>query len=218
MSTATAPTSTRAKKLRRSRVPARRAKAALPAPAPGENLFVGYGSWETYLALDAAVGSRGIRVRFHAGQIEIMSISPLHELLKNRIRLLVEAWCDHRKLDFECYGSATRSRKNRSAAEPDESYVIGKGRKETPDLVIEIALSSGGLDKLSLWAELGVGEVWIWQKGKLHAFVLKAGNYEPLKASRCLPGFPLALVKDFVGIEPSSRAVRKFRRRLAAGK
>ena len=102
--------------------------------------------------------------------------------------------------------------------EPDESYTFGSKRGEAPQLVLEVALSSGGIEKLPFWAEKEIPEVWIWQNGRLHVFGLRGGNYEPLSESRCLPGFPFPLAEELLPMEPPSAAVREFRRRLTAGK
>lgn len=191
----------------------------MPAPAPGENVFVGYGSWETYLELDAALGSRQIRVRFFRGQIELMSISILHETIKKMLGIFVECYCSVREKDYVVWGSTTQKRTGVVAREPDESYNFGTRRRKIPELIIEVALSSGGIEKLPSWAEMRVAEVWLWQHGKLDAYVLgKGGVYEPVRESRCLPGFPFAMAQKLATMEPASRAEREFRRQLAAGK
>ena len=53
---------------------------------------------------------------------------------------------------------------------------------------------------------------------RLHAFGLRKGAYAPLTQSKCLPGFPLQLVEKMLTIEPPSKAVREFRRRLTEKK
>ena len=189
-----------------------------PIPAAGETALVGFGNWDTYQMLDELIGSRSVRVSYNEGIIEIMSISPLHEKLKTRLGRFLEAYCDHLGRSYEMLGSATQSQPGRRAAEPDESYAFGAGETDKPDLAIEVALSSGGMDKLSLWASLGVLELWIWQNEGLHVFHLQEGRYVPATDSHFLPGFPFHMVAEVLTIKNGSDAVREFRRRLAEGK
>lgn len=217
MSAATAPASTVSKKTPRPRAP-RRNELPFPIPAPGETAFVGYGNWDTYLMLDGLIGSRSVRVRYDEGIIEIMSISPLHEKLKTRLGHFVVAWCRHHRIRHEMLGSATQSLKGKRAAEPDESYAFGPGSPDQPDLVIEVALTSGGMDKLALWAGLGVPELWLWQNGTLHFFHLKDGRYAPSDDSFFLPGFPVQLMIESMSVANGSEALDEFIRRLAEKK
>jgi len=55
-----------------------------------------------------------------------------------------------------------------AGAESDESWCFGQ-QKQFPDLVLEIALSSGGLDKLEIYCRFAVSEVWLWRKGGLES-------------------------------------------------
>ena len=59
-----------------------------------------------------------------------------------------------------------------AGAEPDESWCIGE-EAEFPHLVVEVALTSGGISKLELYRRFGIGEVWIWRKEKIEAWVLR---------------------------------------------
>ncbi len=199
-----------------------RAAASLPAsrivqplPAPGENVMVGLGDWAIYQSLDKVLSGHGHRVRYFKGVLEIMTISFRHESLSGNIGRLLEAFCQHIGVDFQIWGSTTQSKEGSAGGEPDESYTFGLEPKDKPDLVIEVALSSGGIDKLEFWAALGAKEVWIWQNDRLHGFARTADDhFEPVTVSVLLPGLSLALVQEFASIQPSSRAVRGFREKL----
>src|SRR6185295_16941410 len=56
----------------------------------------------------------------------------------------------------------------------DESWCLGQ-EKEFPDLVLEIALTSGGVNKLELYRRLQVPEVWFWRMNTLEMFALRQG-------------------------------------------
>ncbi len=186
-----------------------------PMPAPGETALVGLGDWATYKALDQALTKSGHRVRYFNGVFEIMTISFRHESLSGNIGRLVEAFCQFIGMDYQIWGSTTQKEEGSAAGEPDESYTFGLEPKDKPELVIEVGLSSGGIDKLEFWSALGAKEVWIWQNDRLHGFARSADDaFHPMTVSVLLPGLSLALVQEFAVIQPSSRAVREFRARL----
>jgi Uma2 family endonuclease len=216
MSHVVTPATARSRKAQRRKLPVTPASRVVqPLPAPGETAVVGLCDWETYLGLDKALEKRGYRVRYFEGLLEIMSISFKHETLKSHIGCLVEAFCLWAGIDFQVWGSTTQRKEGVAGGEPDESYTFGAERKDKPELVIEVALTSGGIDKLEFWGALGAQEVWIWQNNRLHAFVRSTdGSFQPATASRFLPKLPLALVEKFAAVEPTSRAVREFRESL----
>ena len=188
-------------------------------PAPGESVVVGLSNWSSYLDLDRALEGRGYRVRYYKGLMEIMSISFEHDSLSRRIGFLVAAYCDFIKLDYENWGSTTQRTKELAGGEPDESFTFGIEQKDRPELVIEVGLTSGGIDKLEFWHELGAKEVWIWQNNALHGFARSTeGAFHPVTSSVLLPGLKLAAVEEFTRIKPSSQAVRAFRQKLEESK
>lgn len=192
-----------------------------PMPAPGEHASVGYGDWATYVGLSDALQDCGYRVQYFKGVIEIMGISFDHEslgALGGRIGSLVEAFCLWAGIDFEICGSTTQRKEDSAGAEADESYTFGQEPKDKPELVIEVALTSGSIDKLELWKELGAKEAWIWQNNRLHGFFRSEGaDFQPITESVQLPGLKLPLVEEFARMRPSSKAVREFRRKLESG-
>jgi Uma2 family endonuclease len=68
-----------------------------------------------------------------------------------------------------------------------------------PDLACEIDLSSSSLDRLAIYAALGVPEVWRFDGEALHVHRLgRRGAYSAAKASKALPGLPPAVVERFL--------------------
>ncbi|MEZ2249090.1 Uma2 family endonuclease [Microcoleus sp.] len=59
-------------------------------------------------------------------------------------------------------------------------------KKPNPDLVIEVILTSGGLDKLEFYKRIGVREVWFWQDRLITIYHLRA-EYEKVSHSLLLP-------------------------------
>lgn len=194
-----------------------------PLTAPGgprrEDHFVHFygATWADYRRLLEIRGDRSApRITYLAGTLEIMSPSRTHESIKSMIGRLVEVWCLERGVEFSTYGSWTLQNKQRErGVEPDECYVFGRvAEPEHPDLAIEVVWTSGGIDKLEIYRELGVGEVWYWRRGRIEVNVLRGERYAAAPASRALPAIDLELLASFVERPTTSGAIREYREAL----
>ncbi len=166
--------------------------------------------WEGYLQIEEILGeSRSVRLKFCDDRLEIMSPSREHEHIKSNIGRMIELYCRREKIFFQTEGSATLRREGKRGGEPDESYIFTKGSEEA-ELVIETALTSGGIDKLDFYRPLGMPEVWIWEKDSLQVFVFTEGNYELASRSQLLPGLDPALVAKFADHPYTSEALDQF--------
>lgn len=170
-------------------------------------------NWSQYEALRAMRGDRSSpRIAFLDGELELMSPSRNHEAIKSQLGRLLEAWAEERGVDLQSYGSWTlEGARAQRAVEPDECYVVGAQAREVPDLAIEVVWTSGGVDKLAIYASLGVGEVWVWQAGALSVHVLRDGAYLRAPRSALLPGLILDDMLRFVEVPNQSAAVRAWR-------
>lgn len=154
--------------------------------------------------------------QFCDDQLEMMSPSRRHERIKSNIGRMNELYCRRKRIFFQTEGSATLRCEGRRGGEPDESYIFTKGN-EAPDLVIEAALSRGGIDKLEFYLPLGIPEVWIWEDGRLKVHLPKDGADESANRSRLLPGIDLAVVERLADCDSTSEALDAFEAALASG-
>src|SRR5690349_10860660 len=142
---------------------------------PSEERFVLRNvSWKTYEHLLADFAeSRSPRLAYDRGTLEIMSPLPEHEELSHDLAMLVEIAAEARDLHIRGLGSTTFKRKDlKQGFEPDACFYIqnaekmrGRARVDLaidppPDLVIEIEHSRSSINKLSIYAQIGVPEVW----------------------------------------------------------
>jgi hypothetical protein len=67
-----------------------------------------------------------------------------------------------------------------------------------PDLVIEVDITRSSLDKLPIYAALGVPEVWRYTDGAVEIRCLTADTYLVSDASRVLPGIDAGMVTGFI--------------------
>jgi Uma2 family endonuclease len=168
--------------------------------------------FESFLAIR---GDRaGVRVTYLEGQLEIMSPSRSHEMLKKMIARLLETYADEKGLIFEGYGSLTmRNAAELRGIEPDECYAIGAA-KESPDLAVEVIWTHGGIDKLDVYRGLGVREVWIWKKEELKAYELRGDGYVEIALSVVIPGLAPSFLRELLDCDTQTEAVRKLRATL----
>lgn len=158
--------------------------------------------WSTYEALLADMGERGgVRLTYDRGDLEIMSPSPKHERGKSLIGRMVETLTLELGIPVRTAGSTTLRRAFlEKGLEPDECYWVTReaevrGRDDLdldvdppPDLAIEVDITSSSLDRMGIYAALGVPEVWRWDGERIEARGLGSdGRYSAQEKSRCLP-------------------------------
>jgi Uma2 family endonuclease len=146
---------------------------------PTECIHLSGISWQTYETLLKELSDRRLRLTYNRGTLEIMAPSPEHEFGKKVIGRFVETLAEETDLQIYPLGSTTFSRPELSGAEPDECFYIdqigavqGKKRLDltedpAPDLVIEIDVTSSSANRLQVYADLGVAEVWIYNGAAL---------------------------------------------------
>lgn len=174
-------------------------------------------SWSHYEALLALRGDAPVpRISYLDGTTELMTPSKDHERIKSYIGMLVEAYALARDIDLSPYGGWTlRQAPEQAGVEPDECYLIGSDQsRDTPDLVIEVVWTSGGIDKLEAYRRLGVLEVWFWKSGAIQAYALRDGGYQTISSSVCLPGLEPELLSAFLDRPTALQAVKALRAAL----
>jgi Uma2 family endonuclease len=88
-----------------------------------------------------------------------------------------------------------------------------------PDIAIEVVYRHGGIDKLVVYAGLGIPEVWTWMEGQLVVFRLTDGQYERQEGSSFLPNLDLAELASFARrcyATEQTELVRQYRDALRA--
>ena len=115
-----------------------------------------------------------------------------------------------KNIGFYSRGSATLGeRENKTRREPDESYNLGI-KKSIPDFILEITVSSGGINKLEIYKRLGIPEVWFWEDGLLSVYCLEAGEYEKADKSVLLPDLDLELLAKYSRMADQLDAVNDY--------
>jgi Uma2 family endonuclease len=169
-------------------------------------------TWQTYENLLADLDEQsGMRLTYDRGVLEIMTLTPEHESLNRYLASLVDLLVDELEMDVHPVGSSTFKREDRERGfEPDSSFYFqhaaqmrGKKRIDlavdpAPELVIEIDISHGSLDKLSLFAHFGVEEVWRFDGATVYLYRLGDGAYAEAKSSSIFPGLTAVDISEFL--------------------
>ena len=129
--------------------------------------------WLTFKAIMSDVGDgRAWRVAYAEGVLEIRMPLPKHERPKVMLELFIGALADELEIEAMSLGALTLEREDLARAiEPDsclyvqnESVVRGKSinlpADPPPDLVVKSDYTSSSLNKFSIYASLGVSEIW----------------------------------------------------------
>ena len=161
-------------------------------------------SWDLFIRLHRAIDASGrhFRITYDDGRMVLMSpIGRTHERVKSLVRRLIEELTLELEIPIEGLGSLTQKRKKlKKGLEPDESYLIqncpravGKKRSNLPedplpDLVVEIDVTHHPIDRESIYAALGVEELWRYKANRIEFLRLSGKKqYEKISTSRALP-------------------------------
>ncbi len=184
--------------------------------APDDVVVMTNVSWDAFESFLRERGEARPRVTYLEGTLELMSPSRDHESIRRCLAAIVDEYLDHLGIVWDGAGAwLLKNAPSEAGLEPDGCYLLHDPTKQRPDLAIEVAWTSGGVDKLEIYRRLGVGEVWFWINDAMSVHVLTDAGYEVRTTSACLPGFDFALVDEMLAL-PSLSAVRKaLRERLA---
>lgn len=158
-------------------------------------------SWNLYENLLTEIGDNGTaRLSYYRGDLEFMTPLASHENYNRQIDRAIIALAEELELDYNVFGSMTIKRPDLAAGkEPDSCYYITnelavRGKRELdftqdppPDLSVEIDITSSSINQLSLYAELGVSEVWRYNGSELIFYQLQSGKYAIVDRSLTFP-------------------------------
>ncbi|MBX9254219.1 Uma2 family endonuclease [Desmonostoc muscorum CCALA 125] len=164
-------------------------------------------SWQTFKTMLAEMGcDRNSRLAYDNGTIEIMTPLMPHENSNRIIEGFVVVLCEKLGREIRRAGSLTLTRDDlKQGAEPDSSYYIQNEAlvrdKENiylatdppPDLVLEVEYSTSAIDKLRLYAAIGIPEFWRYNGSVLRVYTLAGGQYSEVQTS---PTFAPVSVKE----------------------
>jgi Uma2 family endonuclease len=158
-------------------------------------------SWETYERLLGDDEERRIpRMTYDHGVLELVTPSKPHEVDAATITRFVDIVAAVLGIPIQSTASTTFRRQDLERGfEPDASFYIQneprvRNRRQVdltvdppPDVVLEMEMSRSALDKLPLFASMGIPEVWRCDGQRVTILRLEQDGYRESSSSRSLP-------------------------------
>jgi Uma2 family endonuclease len=165
-------------------------------------------AWDRYEQILTALGECHVRLTYDRGTLELMAPLYNHEWLKRRLMVLIFALGKELNIPVQGAGSTTLRRQDvQRGLEPDEGFYIRHAPQMTgmreldltrdppPDLAVEIDWTGSSVDRMGIYAALGVPEVWRYEGGAIAVHELTPeGRYALRQQSLSFPDLPLAEV------------------------
>lgn len=168
-------------------------------------------TWEGYETLLKILGNRPIRVTYDHGILELMSPSYNHERCKRLLGRFLDTIAEELNIPLIGGGSTTFRRQDlERGLEPDECFYIQnvdavRGKQTIdlasdppPDLAIEIDIKSSSLDRMTIYAALGVREIWRYDGTSLKVYLLEGARYRESLQSASFPTLVVSEVTRFL--------------------
>ncbi len=169
-------------------------------------------SWETYeriLAEHEDVSNT--HFSYCDGDLEIMVVGYQHEVLKQRLSELLVETARVLEIDYEGAASTTfRREKKRKGFEGDATFYfknaevvrtkdeIDLSKDPPPELVVEIDITHGSLPKFPIFADLGIEEIWRFDREEVKFYRLLNQEYAEVGESVCLPNVKGEMVTELL--------------------
>jgi Uma2 family endonuclease len=168
--------------------------------------------WDTYERLLEDFEHHHIRLTYDRGKLEIMSPTKRHERFKRLMAKFVDGISRGFQMPVYSLGSATLKEVELARGiEADDWFYIQseplvRGKDEIdlehdppPDLGIEIDITSTVDDRLPVYWELGVPEIWVWRADAVRFLHRRPrGKYVEARKSKAFPFLTPAILMRFL--------------------
>lgn len=158
-------------------------------------------SWSSYQQITNSLQDETpAHFTFDRGKLEIMVLSLKHENLKKILAMLFERLSETLDIEIFAGGSTTFQRQDLERGfEPDECYYVQnadlmRGKDSVnlafdppPDLTIEIDVKHSSLNRMSIFAAIGIPEVWRYDGENLTIYLLENEEYKESDVSSVVP-------------------------------
>jgi Uma2 family endonuclease len=186
--------------------------------------------WAFYENVGEKLADRRVFVTFYKGKLEVVTVSLLHESISALLVIVIRVMAEEMSMAIKGAGMATLKRMDLDdGVEPDSSFYIANERRmrgkteldltvdPPPDLAIEVEVTRRLGARKTIYRELGVPEVWVYNTSGLTVLVKQDQAYVAVDRS---PTFPLLTPREITdhvtaGLTQDETAFAKaFRRRV----
>ncbi|NEP78261.1 MAG: Uma2 family endonuclease [Okeania sp. SIO3C4] len=168
-------------------------------------------NWQKYQKILEILGeSRTARIIYDQGILEITMPLEEHEFAREIIGLFIRILVFEMGLKIKTLGSTTLNYPELDrGAEPDNCYYIQNQSKVAgkkidltedppPDLVVEVDITHTDINKLNLYASMGILEFWRYDGEVLLIYQLQNQKYVEVETSPTFPKIEKATFYDFI--------------------
>lgn len=158
------------------------------------------------------------------GTLELITPSPEHQEYREILEEFIIALLDLQNINYRCLGSVLWQRVDlqislevdscfyiQNLSTIEKQLTISLPENPPPDLVLEIDLTQKSLPRRSIYARLGIPEVWRCDHNKLKIYQLQGGDYQQTPRSLVFPEIALEslpqIIKD--NIKSGRTSVRR---------
>lgn len=195
---------------------------------PNSSILLSNVSWDEYERISDALGERPwLRVTYDRGKLEIMTLSPEHEMPSRLFTHLISVLTEAIGADYLCFGSTTmRLERISGGLEPDDCYYIGDfsavaGIKRMdlnllppPDLAVEIDISHTSVGKFHIYAGLRVKELWRFDGEAVEFYRLEGDHYVEISTSDAFPFLPTQALPKIIRLG-ETKGINAMRREFS---
>ena len=168
-------------------------------------------NWQKYQNIIEALGeNRTARIIYDRGLLEITMPLEEHEFAREIIGLFIRILVFELGLKIKTLGSTRLSYPELDrGAEPDNCYYIQNqskvaGKKldlaqdPSPDLVVEVDITHTDINKLNLYASMGIPEFWRYNGEVLRIYQLQNKKYIEVETSPTFPRIEKTKFYEFI--------------------
>lgn len=160
----------------------------------------------------------GVRLYYHAGSLEIVSVSSRHEAISRTINALLIIYLTKNNFEFSPSGACTQEYDERVSVQADESFFFGKSNSALiPDLSIQIIEDNINISRvLDRYKSLVTPEVWLWKDDLLQVYRLRDYRYNRVSKSEFeeLKELNIPFLSDCINLSSHLEAIKNFEKVL----
>ena len=160
-------------------------------------------TWEQYKNISEVIGDASFcRISYCDGVLELMSPGLPHEELSENTGEIIKQYCVQKKIKcFPIRSTTLENKKGKKGKQPDSSYAFYR-KSKIPDIAVEINITSGKIEDLKIYAEIGVPEVWVYndKEKRIKFFLLEKNEYKEISYSKQLDSIDSNMVNKILEI------------------
>lgn len=183
----------------------------LPQPVGEQRVVWRSLSWQKYLTIRQSLSpERNTRLTYFQGTLEVTMPLEIHEFSAWLIGRFIYILASELGMKLKTMGSTTLDMETLDrSAEPDTAYYIQNqplvagrdvdlSKDPPPDLVVEVDITHTDIDKLKLYAGMGIPEFWRYDGEMWRIYALQKGDYVSEEVSPTFPRVPKSKLYEFL--------------------